>query len=55
MQNIIRNFTQFLWDNPKTHTMDTRKCNIYKCTANTEVYKKSPLLYMQKLLNELKK
>ena len=44
-----------LRNNPKTHKMDTRKGNLYDCTANTDRYKKSPLLYMQKLLNELKK
>ena len=47
--------TKHLKNNPKTHKMDTRKGNLYDCTANTDRYKKSPLLYMQKLLNELKK
>ena len=39
-------------NNPKTHKINTIKGNFYDCTANTDRYKKSQLLYMQNLLNE---
>ena len=40
--------------NPKSHKMKTRKSNRYNFTAFTDRYQKSPIIYMQKLLNELK-
>ena len=41
--------------NPKIHHMKTRKSKLYDCTAYTNRHMKSPILYMQKLLNNLKR
>ena len=41
-------------ENIKVHEMKTRKSPRYTIKANTDRYKKSPILYMKKLLNELK-
>ena len=40
--------------NNNIHTMQLRKKNTYMNHANTNRYMNSPILYMQKLLNELK-
>ena len=41
--------------NPKIHSMKTRHSRIYTTMANTKRFQNSPIVMMQKLLNELKK
>ena len=40
-------------ENLKVHEVKTRNRPRYIIKANTDRYKKSPILYMKKLLNEL--
>ena len=42
----------FDW-NPKIHDMKTRNPQIFKTHTNTKRYENSPIVYMQRLLNEL--
>ena len=40
-------------ENPKLHEMETRNKEKYEIThARTSRFKKSPIIYMQRLLNE---